>query len=302
MSELGNRLKEARVAKGLSLEELQEITKIQTRYLVGIEEGNYSLMPGSFYARAFIKQYAEAVDLSPEELFEEYKGEIPASLNDDIPEKLSRVNTRKTMEKGNSKILDILPTILISILVVGIIFLVWYFFFVKGSETDTSPKTDEKNSAVYEESEKLKEAEKEDNKDKATEEDSSKEEQAKEEEKAKEEEEKPKQKISVESNQGKNTVYVVDNAEKFKVKLVSTGETWVNIKNGKGYSFFQGMLKKGETASKTVDLSKEEEAVLVIGNSTATKIYVNNEKIDYAVSPSKYVRQDITIRYNKEEE
>lgn len=299
MSELGNRLKEARVAKGLSLEELQEITKIQTRYLIGIEEGNYSLMPGSFYARAFIKQYAEAVDLSPEELFEEYKGEIPASLNDDLPEKLSRVNTRKAMEKGNSKILDILPTIFISILVVGIIFLVWYFFFVKGSETDTTSNNNEKNSAVYEESDKLKEAETEDKQETVTEEKGSEEEQQAEEEK---EEEKPKQEISVESKQGKNTVYVVKNAEKFKVKLVSTGETWVNIKNGKGYSFFQGMLKKGETASKTVDLSKEEEAVLVIGNSTATKIYVNDEKIDYAVSPSKYVRQDITIRYNKEEE
>ncbi|PKG23097.1 helix-turn-helix domain-containing protein [Niallia nealsonii] len=299
MSELGNRLKEARAAKGLSLEELQEITKIQTRYLVGIEEGNYSLMPGSFYARAFIKQYAEAVDLSPEELFEEYKGEIPASLNDDIPEKLSRVTTKKAMEKGNSKFWDILPTIFISILVVGIIFLVWYFFFVKGSETDTTSNNNEKNSAVYEESDKLKEAEKEDKKEAVTEEDAAKENTQTEEE---EKEETPKQEISVESKQGKNTVYEVKNAEQFKLKLVSTGETWVNIKNGKGYSFFQGMLKKGETDSKTVDLSKEEEAVLVIGNSTATEIYVNDEKIDYAVSPSKYVRQDITIRYIKEKE
>ena len=63
MTELGARLKEARLAKGYSLEDLQEITKIQKRYLIGIEEGNYSIMPGSFYVRAFIKQYAEAVGL-----------------------------------------------------------------------------------------------------------------------------------------------------------------------------------------------------------------------------------------------
>ena len=43
LTELGNRLKEARVAKGFSLDDLQEITKIQKRYLIGIEEGNYEI-------------------------------------------------------------------------------------------------------------------------------------------------------------------------------------------------------------------------------------------------------------------
>ncbi|MFL6517543.1 MAG: helix-turn-helix domain-containing protein, partial [Bacillus sp. (in: firmicutes)] len=56
MTELGNRLKEARLAKGLSLDDLQSMTKIQKRYLIGIEEGNYASMPGNFYVRAFIKQ------------------------------------------------------------------------------------------------------------------------------------------------------------------------------------------------------------------------------------------------------
>ena len=77
LTELGARLKEARLAKGYSLEDLQEITKIQKRYLVGIEEGNYSIMPGSFYVRAFIKQYAEAVGLDPEELLNQFKKDVP---------------------------------------------------------------------------------------------------------------------------------------------------------------------------------------------------------------------------------
>ena len=64
LNELGTRLKEARIAKGYSLEDLQDVTKIQKRYLAGIEEGNYSMMPGQFYVRAFIKQYADAVGLN----------------------------------------------------------------------------------------------------------------------------------------------------------------------------------------------------------------------------------------------
>ncbi|UJZ88526.1 helix-turn-helix domain-containing protein [Heyndrickxia coagulans] len=77
MTELGNRLKEARKEKGISLDDLQEMTKIQKRYLKNIEEGNYDSMPGKFYVRAFIKQYAEAVGLDPETLFEEYESDIP---------------------------------------------------------------------------------------------------------------------------------------------------------------------------------------------------------------------------------
>ncbi|WP_445487572.1 helix-turn-helix domain-containing protein [Niallia sp. 03133] len=296
MSELGNRLKEARLAKGLSLEELQEMTKIQKRYLVGIEEGNHSMMPGKFYARAFIKQYAEAVDLAPEELFEEFKEEVPSTINDEIPEQLSRVTSRKTMAIGSSKVFDILPTIFIILLVIGIFFLVWYFVFAKGNDSDTAPKPNKSSEANYQESEKLKEnKEKEDKADKNNTEENN----SKNEEQAKEEEEAPKQEVSVVKTAGRTTEYELKNTDKFELKVVSTGETWINIKNGKGYSFFQGILKKGETESKSVDFSKETEAVIVIGNSAQTEIYVNDEKVDFAVSPATSVRQDITIRNNK---
>lgn len=67
MTELGNRLKEAREEKGMSLDDLQAATKIQKRYLTALEEGNYDVIPGKFYVRAFIKQYAEAVGLNSEQ-------------------------------------------------------------------------------------------------------------------------------------------------------------------------------------------------------------------------------------------
>lgn len=57
------------------------------------------------------------------------------------------------------------------------------------------------------------------------------------------------------------------------------------------------MLKVGETESQTFDLSKETEAVVVIGRSSDTQIYVNDQKVEYAISPTEEVRQDITIRY-----
>ncbi|MFP3721104.1 helix-turn-helix domain-containing protein [Niallia circulans] len=294
MSELGNRLKEAREAKGLTLEELQEITKIQVRYLVGIEEGNYSMMPGKFYTRAFIKQYAEAVDLVPEEIFEEYKGEVPTTVNDELPQNLSRVNSRSAIDGATSKVFDILPTILIAILVLAVAFLVWYFVYAKDSNPEKQSSSDTEPNSVYMKSDALNKKEKE----KAIDEDANKEEeQVVEEEEKKVEEEAPKQEITKKETAGRTTTYEVKNAEKFVVKLVATGKVWVDIQNGKNYSFFQGILEKGGAESHEEDLSKETEARIVIGNSQVD-VFVNDEKLELGDSSS---RQDLVIKNIKEE-
>ena len=65
MASVGQKLKDARIAKGLTLDDLQQTTKIQKRYLIAIEEGNYDALPGKFYVKAFARQYAETVGLNP---------------------------------------------------------------------------------------------------------------------------------------------------------------------------------------------------------------------------------------------
>lgn len=296
MTELGNRLKEVRLAKGLSLDDLQSMTKIQKRYLIGIEEGNYASMPGNFYVRAFIKQYAEALDLNPDEIFETYKGEIPASYNDELPQQLSRVNTHKTISEGNSKFFNILPKILIGVFVIGIAILI-YSVIANHAGNDTKESINKKNDPVT-----LITPEKIDNTKASDKEKDKKKDGKKETEMSKPDEEKPpaneapKQEITVVQSSGKNSTYDVKNADKFVVKLVSKGQTWVSIKSGKGESFFQGTLKIGDTGSQTVDLSAESSAVIRVGNAADTEIYVNDQLLEYAVAPAKDV-QNITIQY-----
>lgn len=80
VSDLGQKLKEARLAKGLSLNDIQELTKIRKRYLEAIEAGDYKVLPGSFYVRAFIKTYAETVGIDPDELLAEHSEHVPAAV------------------------------------------------------------------------------------------------------------------------------------------------------------------------------------------------------------------------------
>jgi cytoskeletal protein RodZ len=303
LSELGKRLKETRDAKGLSLEDVQKITKIQKRYLQGIEEGNYSMMPGKFYVRAFIKQYAEAVGIEPEELFNEYKQDIPATNTEQLPDQLSRVTTKKTtITVGNSKVFDMLPKLLIGVFLIGAAALVYYLLQQNADQAKDSQVIEKGQTVNIEESDKLKEEKpKKDSEDQSKdvkETDSKSKDDTKAVDKQEEKQEvKPTQEVVMVTANGRKTTYELKNATKFEVKVATTGETWVNMLNGKGTSFFQGMLKKGATESQTFDFSKETEAVIVVGRATEAQIFVNDQPITYSVPPTEEVRQDITIRY-----
>jgi cytoskeletal protein RodZ len=295
VTELGNRLKEARLAKGFSLDDLQSMTKIQKRYLIGIEEGNYASMPGNFYVRAFIKQYAEALGLNPDEIFETYKGEIPASITDDLPQQLSRVKTHKTISGSNSKIFDIIPKVLIGIFVIGVASLLYYFVYKHAGDSTNESINKENDPVKFVQSENLE-------KEKADEKESNKGNTEKEQDNSGQAEQPttvddtPKQEITAVQSSGRNSTYELKNADKFVVKLVSKGQTWVSIKNGKGKSFFQGTLKTDGPQSETQDLSAESTAVIRVGNAADTEIYVNDQMLEYAVPATANV-QNITIQY-----
>ncbi len=293
MTELGTILREAREAKGLSLDELQSITKIQKRYLLGIEEGNYSMMPGKFYVRAFIKQYADAVGLDPEQLFEQHKNEIPSTYNEELPEQLSRVQSRKSISPDASKVLDILPKILIGVFIIGAIALVWYLIVKSAGDDAGQPANTAKSRPSVEETEKFAD----DTGDKGADKDKEAAEEKPAEEKP--EPEAPAQELAAVSNTGSKTVYELKNTDKFVVKIVSLGQTWVGLSNGAGKSLFQGTLEKGKNESQTVDLSNEAEAVINVGRAPDTEIYVNDQKLEYKVPPEQVMTQLITIKFIK---
>lgn len=90
MSELGQVLQRAREEKGVTLDDIQRITKIQRRYLEAIERGHFHVLPGHFYARAFIKSYAEAVGLDPQHLMSHFQSDLPAQPPVEQAERLRR--------------------------------------------------------------------------------------------------------------------------------------------------------------------------------------------------------------------
>lgn len=293
MTELGKQLREARLNKNLTLDDLQEMTKIQKRYLKGIEEGNYDMMPGPFYVRAFIKQYAEAVGLEPEEIFEVYKSEIPTTMNEDIPEKLSRVQSRKNISYHHSKVFDILPKIVVAIFIIGILAVIWYFWWNKAEEQPNETINNQGQETIYEQTNNVTPTEEK-------EEDIVDDEEPLDTTEEENEVVVPEAELKFVNKLNHNSSeYELINAETFELKLVTINRSWVSVKNGQGKNLYQGELNVNTTDTYTVDMTEEGDAVIRIGSSPNTEIYVNNIKLEYEIPPNEQHVQNITIRFQK---
>ena len=73
MDELGHILREARETKGLTLNEVQEQTRINQRYLEALEMGDYDKLPTPVHVRGFLRNYARFLGLDPDPLLERYE-------------------------------------------------------------------------------------------------------------------------------------------------------------------------------------------------------------------------------------
>jgi len=73
MSSIGQSLREEREARNISIEEIASSTKIVLRYLEALEADRLDRMPGGFFIRGIIRNYARAIGLDPEEVLNRYK-------------------------------------------------------------------------------------------------------------------------------------------------------------------------------------------------------------------------------------
>ena len=73
VDELGNLLREAREAKGLTLAEVQEETRISRKFLEALETGQFESLPTSVHVRGYLRNYARYLNLEPEPLLDRYE-------------------------------------------------------------------------------------------------------------------------------------------------------------------------------------------------------------------------------------
>ncbi len=155
--ELGSLLKRARQEKGLSLDDIQEETKIRKKYLEAIEENNFDVLPGNVYLKVFIKGYAREVGIDYQKLLENYeiltiKDEKKSKLDQDYLEgqKISSSSQKNKKKKNPLKII----LIILLILFLGAAG-VYTYQYVNNSKIRLLNQQNSQNNNIEEESELL---------------------------------------------------------------------------------------------------------------------------------------------------
>ncbi|HET9154380.1 MAG TPA: helix-turn-helix domain-containing protein [Solirubrobacterales bacterium] len=117
---VGKKLREARTRKKLSLQAVEEATKIRGRYLQALENDEWDQLPGDIYARAFIRTYGRYLGLDGDRLAEEQRQDRGAARPG---ERLPRVDpkpgrvARPRSPRGRRTV----PPRLLAVLVTGLV-------------------------------------------------------------------------------------------------------------------------------------------------------------------------------------
>lgn len=280
MSELGQKLRSARIEKGYSIDDLQRITKIQKRYLTAIEEGQFDKLPGDFYVRAFVKQYADSVGLNSDEILKQYSDEIPSvKIETDNIEQDEHPQDKQ--QKGPVPLKKSVKRYLPQIVILAIVLVITVIVIVVVAQTHDQntqqiPKTTEQTTTKK--TTKKKQAKKKAAKKKAA-------------KKAKKAETTD---LKLSADKAGNDTFDVNNwskADKHSINLSSTSASaWITIKTNNGQnSLFQGAVKSGE--DKNVDVPADVKQISIqTGNAPVTKVKVNDQDLPVAQNESGTVK------------
>ena len=73
MFEIGTTLREARVRRSLTLQQVEEDTKIRVKYVQAMENEDFDVMPGATYVKGFLRTYSTYLGVDPEVIIDEYR-------------------------------------------------------------------------------------------------------------------------------------------------------------------------------------------------------------------------------------
>jgi cytoskeleton protein RodZ len=125
MTEIGEALRERRMALKIDVHEVEETTKIRAKYLRALENEEYNLLPGPAYAMSFLRTYADYLGLDSRDLIDVYKSRQDRGDEDNSPfaARIDRgVGARESMFKRPWVVIVIaLAIVLVVLFVIGTI-------------------------------------------------------------------------------------------------------------------------------------------------------------------------------------
>ena len=120
VSSLGERLREARTARSISLREISEQTRISIRHLEAIESNDFKQLPGGIFNRSFIKAYAKHIGFDETEALDAY-ARTAREQGVQPDETVAKLHQPVVFTDDASSTRSPVVTILLSIVILGIL-------------------------------------------------------------------------------------------------------------------------------------------------------------------------------------
>lgn len=123
MKKISQTLKNERLARHLTLEEVEKSTKIKLVYLRAIEAGNFTRLPSKSYALGFVKNYAKFLDIPEEITVPLFRREYELGQREEFMPRF-----RKTQDKiGKRRIFNLRFAVAAGVIVVIVGFMIFQF-------------------------------------------------------------------------------------------------------------------------------------------------------------------------------
>ena len=100
LKRIGNFIKEARLSRNQSIEELASDLKIGAHQLEAIEEGNEEKLPEKVFVKAMIRRISQKLKLDTEFLMDEFKIERKEVKIEEIVEEVAKKNYKSRKPKN----------------------------------------------------------------------------------------------------------------------------------------------------------------------------------------------------------
>lgn len=116
---VGQVLRDRRAKLDMTLNAAEALTQIKKMYIVALEHDDYDALPGDFYVKAYLKQYAERLDLDYDQLVTAYEKNEPIEVDEtpDLSESYQFVKPSERLEAdeelGDKKWRYYLPIVLL---------------------------------------------------------------------------------------------------------------------------------------------------------------------------------------------
>jgi cytoskeletal protein RodZ len=115
---LGDKLRQAREARGITISDVAEQTRISRLYLECIENNDYRSLPGGIFNKGFVKSYAKFVGIDEQEALQDYSKLIIDQGEGQVEEvKTYRPEVLTDDRSGGS----MLPTLIIAAVILGLL-------------------------------------------------------------------------------------------------------------------------------------------------------------------------------------